>query len=340
MRVAIYYSNNDIRIDSIPIPQIQFHEILMKVEASGICGSDVMEWYRKDKVPLVLGHEVAGTVFKIDRQVKRFKVGDRIVATHHVPCLKCTYCVSGHETVCDTLRQTHFHPGGFAEYIRLPKINVQLGTFKIPDKVSFEDASFVEPLGCVVRGQRLAKMSKGKTVLVVGSGLSGMLHIKLAKLLGAKKIFATDIDAFRLKKAKEVGAHHALLSSPDIPKKIASLNQGRKADLVIVCTGAQNAFKQALESLERGGVILIFTAASQDALLPLSTNDIFWRSEVTLLSSYAAAPVDLQAALEFIANKKIVVNDLITHRLPLEEIQKGFDLTVKPQQSMKVIINP
>src|SRR3989338_2579503 len=138
MRVAMYYRNNDVRLEEMPKPKIGPGEILMEVHASGICGSDVMEWYRLHKVPLVLGHEVAGTVLKVGRQVKSFKAGDRIVATHHVPCGKYEYCLSDHETVCELLRKTNFYPGGFAQYIRLPAINVRSGTLKIPKNLSFE----------------------------------------------------------------------------------------------------------------------------------------------------------------------------------------------------------
>ena len=157
MRVAVWYNNKDVRVEERPVPQIGPGEILVRIEASGICGSDVMEWYRKDKVPLVLGHEVAGVIEKIGTEVTDYKVGDRVAVTHHVPCFSCHYCKGGHETVCETLqRGTHFYPGGFAEYVRVPAVNVQYGTFPIPEGVSFEEASFTEPLACVLRGQNQA----------------------------------------------------------------------------------------------------------------------------------------------------------------------------------------
>ncbi len=340
MRVAVYYSNTDLRIEDQPVPTISDDEALMRIEASGICGSDVMEWYRRDKVPLVLGHEVAGTISRIGKKVKKFKVGDRVVATHHVPCLKCEYCRSGHETVCETLRKTHFYPGGFAEFIRLPAINLRLGTLKIPQNVSFEEASFVEPLGCVFRGQRLAGMKTGKRVLIIGSGISGLLHVKLAKALKAKTIIATDVDSFRLQMAKKFGATAAFDARENIPAKVRKINKGRGADIVILCSGAQAAVEQGLKSVERGGTVLIFTAAAKDSFLPVTTNEIFWRTEVSVLSSYAASPNDLKEALRLIAQKKVKVKDMITHRLSLEQIQKGFDLVVRPDYSIKVIIQP
>ena len=165
MRVAMYYSNQDIRMEHVSQPSIARDEALLQVQASGICGTDVMEWYRQDKVPLVLGHEVSGIIMETGEEVHHFKAGDRVVATHHVPCGECSYCLGGHETVCELLRKTHFYPGGFSEFVRLPSVNLRIGTFLIPSGVSFEEATFVEPLGCTLRGQRLAKMQKAKQFL-------------------------------------------------------------------------------------------------------------------------------------------------------------------------------
>ena len=339
MRIANYYSNSDIRLEETPRPQIGRKEILMQVEASGICGSDVIEWYRKN-VPLVLGHETAGVVVEVGSGTRNFKVGDRIVATHHVPCLKCEYCRNGHETVCETLRTTRFDPGGFAEFVRVPAMNVDLGTLKIPSHVSFEEATFVEPLGCVVRAQRLAGMKKGKRLVVIGSGMAGLLHIQLAHQRGAKTIIATDIDPYRLRLAKRFGATVAVNAIENVPQKVKQANQGRLGDIVILCSSSPEAICQGLQSVERGGVVLVFTAAKKDAFMPVSLNDLFWRTELTILSSYAASPADLQEALQWIAKKKINVKDMITHRLPLAEIQRGFDLTLRPRRSVKVIIQP
>jgi L-iditol 2-dehydrogenase len=176
MRVLMYYANQDVRIETMPIPEIGEDELLLKVFASGICGSDVMEWYRRDKVPLVLGHEVAGEVVSTGDRVDKFKPGDRVAVTHHVPCNTCHYCLSGHHTVCDTLLTgTHFDPGGFAEYLRVPAINVDRGVFPIPEGVTYGEASFMEPLACVLRGQKTARLQTGAD----GSG-SGKRHIRAA----------------------------------------------------------------------------------------------------------------------------------------------------------------
>jgi len=197
MRVAMYYNNKDIRIEEMPIPRIGPGELLLRIEASGICGSDVMEWYRIKRAPLVLGHEIAGEVVEVGEGVDRYNKGDRVVASHHVPCNTCRYCLSGHHTVCDTLRRTNFDPGGFAEYVRLPAINADRGVYLIPDEVSFEEATFTEPLACVLRGQRIAGLQPGDTVLVIGSGIAGLLHIQLARATGAGRVVATDVSEAR-----------------------------------------------------------------------------------------------------------------------------------------------
>ncbi|MBN2452852.1 MAG: zinc-dependent dehydrogenase [Candidatus Omnitrophica bacterium] len=340
MRVAMYYANNDVRLEEMPKPVIGDDEILVRIEASGICGSDVMEWYRIHRVPLVLGHEIAGTIAEVGKNVTRFKVGDRVAVAHHVPCGECRYCRSGHETTCETLRKTNFYPGGFCEYVRVPKINVEKGVFRLPDKVSFEDATFIEPLACVLRGQRQAGLKKGSTVLVIGSGISGILHIRLARASGAGRIFATDISEFRLAFAGKSGADHAINAKDYAPAKLKELNDGYLADLVIICAGSQGAFEQGLRSIERGGTVLIFSAAGKDALLPVPVNEIFWRTEATITSSYAGSPQDHIEALEKISLEKVPVYDMITHRMALKETGLGFKLVAEAKDSIKVIIQP
>lgn len=338
MRVAMYYSNRDIRLEEMPVPGIKEDEILLKVMASGICGSDVMEWYRKKKAPHVLGHEVSGTIEKAGKRVKKFRKGDRIVATHHVPCEKCRYCREGKETLCDTLRTTRFYPGGFSEYIRIPRINVEKGTLRIPKGMSFEEATFVEPLGCVIRGQRIADVRKGQTVLVLGSGISGLLHVALARSMGAK-VIATDISPFRLRMAERSGASHALKAKDLTPGKLEKLNGGRLADRVIVSTGALPAIRQSFEMVGRGGTILLFAPTDPGKKVDMPFNEL-WFKGVSLVTTYAAVKRDLEEALDLIAKGKVNVKGLITHRLPLKETGKGFGLVLRAEKSLKVIIEP
>lgn len=340
MRVAMYYSNNDVRVEKIPRPKIGQGELLVRVEASGICGSDVMEWYRINKVPLVLGHEIGGEIVEVGEGVTQYKIGDRVSAAHHVPCNTCHYCLHGHHTVCDTLRKTHFDPGGFAEYLRLPAINVDRGVFLLPDEVSFEEATFIEPVACVIRGQRLSKIQPGYSILVLGSGIAGLLHIHMAQALGAGIIIATDIVNYRLNVAKQFGANFTLQANEDIPARVREINNGRLADVVVICTSSTTAFSQALNSVERGGTVLFFAPTNQGVTIPLLVNDIFWRNELTLTSSYAGDRADHIMALELIRNRRVRVREMITHRLPLDQTQAGFQLVSEAKESIKVIIEP
>lgn len=339
MRVAVYYNNKDVRIEERPIPIINDDEILVKVMASGICGTDVMEWYRIKKAPLVLGHEISGIIDKVGKNVENFKVGDRVMVSHHVPCMKCHYCVNNHHTACETLHKTNIYPGGFSEYIKVPKINVELGTFKLPDNVSFEEGTFIEPLGTAVRAQRLANIKENQTLLVIGSGISGLIHIKLARAKNIKKIIAVDINEYRLNAAKKFGADFVFKANEDIVSKLRQINEERLADIVIICTGALSAANSALQCVDKGGTILFFAVPKPDEKLEIPING-FWRNEIKIMTSYGAAPDDLKESLELIKNKKINFNDMITHKLGLDEIQKGFNLVAEAKESLKVIVEP
>ncbi len=339
MHVAMYYNNQDVRLEDMAVPKIGPGDLLIRTRASGICGSDLMEWYRLKKAPLVLGHEITGEVVQVGAGVVAFRVGDRVFCSHHVPCGTCRYCAAGHQSVCDLLRTTHFDPGGFAEYIRIPKINVQLGTLRIPETMTFDEGSFIEPLACVVRAQRFARLAAGQTVLVIGSGISGLLHIQLARARGAARIIATDISDFRLNAARQFGADATIHGSDEVPARLRQLNGGRLADLVIVCTGAMAPMRQAVTSIDRGGMLLFFapTAAGVDVPIPLFD---FWRDEISLVTSYAGSGKDLGESLELIRDHKVRVADMVTHRLPLAETQFGFQLAASGQDAIKVIIDP
>jgi L-iditol 2-dehydrogenase len=323
MKAAVYYSNSKIEIKEFPKPEISEGEILVKVKASGICGTDVMEWYRVKKAGKVLGHEIAGEI--AESKSDKFKVGDKVFVSHHVPCNNCKYCKEGNHTACETLHKGNYEPGGFSEFIRVPKINVDEGTYLL-DSLSYEEGTMIEPLACCVRGQRIIEVKKEHTVLILGSGVSGLLNIALAKEKGAK-VIATDINEYRLNKAKKFGADEVINANElDV-----------KADRIIICTGAIQAFEQAFKSIDKKGIILFFAIPNKNVEIP--TTD-FWRNEWTITSSYGAAPIDLKESLELIKNKKINVNDMITDKLPLEEIEKGFKIASEAKESLKVVLNP
>lgn len=337
MRGGVYYSNSDVRVEELSRPSVGEGEILVRVAASGICGSDVLEWYRLKKAPLVLGHEIAGTVEETGPGVSAWKRGDRVFVSHHVPCNTCRTCLGGHHTACRTLHTTNFDPGGFAEFVRVPSLQTEVGTFRIPDGVSFAEGTFIEPLGCVIRAQRLTRISPGDSVLVIGTGISGLLHVALAAAGGAGHVMAVDINDWRLKAAGRFGADLLLEAGEDLPDRVAAVNDGRLADRVIVCTGASQAVSQSMACVEGGGTVLFFGAPEPGAEITLPFPDI-WRREITLQTSYGAAPSDFPAAIELIRRRRVPVADMITHRLPLDEIARGFELVAGGGESIKVVI--
>ena len=339
MRVAMYYNNNDVRLEDIPKPNISDGEILIKTIDSGICGTDVLEWYRLKTAPRVLGHEATGEIVEVGKGVKDYKVGDRVFVTHHVPCNTCRYCLSGHHTACETLHKTNYDPGGFSEYIRVPKINVDRGTFLLPEDMSYEDGTFIEPVGCVVRGERLAQVQPGSSVLIIGRGISGLIHLQLVRSFGATRVFAADINEYRMEFAKKFGADAVLNAKENIPELVKKINGNRLADLVIVCTGAVPAVQQAVESVERGGTVLFFAVPQPGIDVPIPLADL-WRNEIKLMTSYGAAPGDLAMAIEIIHSGKIKVHEMITHRFGLNDTGVGFKLVASAKESLKVIIEP
>ena len=339
MRVAMYYRNNDVRVEEMPKPVIGDDELLFKVHACGICGSDVMEWYRIKRAPLVLGHEAAGEIVEVGRNLRRYKIGDRIFVSHHVPCNICRYCRSGDHTVCEMLQATNYFPGGFSEYVRVPLLNVDRGVFILPGEISYEEATFIEPLACVLRGHRMVALKPEQTVLILGAGISGLIHLLAARAYGIGRIVAADINAYRLGFAKELGATALLNAHKDIVAGLRGVNENRLADVVIVCTGAYSAFEQALKCVDRAGTILFFAPTEPGVTLPVPVND-FWRQSIKLTHSYGASPQDIEEAMALLRDKKVPVARLITHRLGLQDVGLGFKLASEAKDCIKVIIEP
>jgi L-iditol 2-dehydrogenase len=238
------------------------------------------------------------------------------------------------------LHRTNFDPGGFSEYLRLPAINVEGGVYPLPDEVSLEEATFIEPLACVVRGQRLAGMGLGKGVLVVGCGVAGLLHIQVAKIHGASCIIGVDPCKNRLRWAEKFGADIGLSPDDDLEEALREKNKGFLADLVVICTTSRDGFIKGLNLIERGGVGLLFAPTMEAETIPISVNELFWRRELTLISSYAGGRMDHLMALDLIRTRKVKVRELITHRLPLEKIGEGFRLVEEATNCLKVIIEP
>ncbi len=339
MKVGMYYSNADVRVEEQPLPEVGPGDVLLRVRASGICGSDLMEWYRKKRAPLVLGHEVTGDLVQVGEEVEGLKVGDRVFATHHVPCGECLECLRGHETACRVFQGVNnFTPGGFSEYLLVGGRSVRTGVLALPDELSYEAGTFIEPLATVVRALRTIAFAPAESLLVYGAGLAGVLFVKLAKALGAGVVAVADVSERRLAYARAAGAD-IVTAAPEEAPQLLEERTGRLADNVVICTGAASAAEVALRSVERGGNILFFAVGRPGETLAVDFNP-FWRNDVTLCTCYGAAPIDNRRALELLRSGAVVIDDMITHRFSLEEIGEAFKTAARPDDCLKVLIKP
>ena len=335
----MYYNNRDVRVEEQPIPEIGSRDLLIKVMASGICGTDIMGWYRIKKAPMVQGHEIAGEIVEVGRDIKDYEVGDRVFATHHVPCEGCRDCLRGNGTLCDTFqKKNNFYPGGFSEYVRVSGRSVITGMINLPDEMSYEQGTFIEPLGTVVEGMQEASLKEGDTVLVLGSGIAGLLNIKYASAFGAGIIIATDINDKRLEYAKKFGADYTVNANDYSPDFLREVNEGRLADIVIVCAAAKGATEQALKSFGKGAYIIHFATPREGEKVE---RDDFanWRTGLKEMRTYGATPNSCNTAFNLIRSGFIKVEDMITHRFSLEEIAEGFRVASEGE-GLKVIIEP
>jgi L-iditol 2-dehydrogenase len=335
MKISLWYNNRDIRIQDAPVPEPGPGEVLLKVMSCGICGSDLVEWYRLPRAPLIQGHEVGARVEKTGPGVSNFNPGDRVMAAPKVPCLKCRYCLEGHFPQCPEVKERL--PGGFAQYVLVPKFIVEKGLYPLPGSISYEQATFIEPLACVIRAARIGGVGEKRTVLVLGSGVSGLLHARLAKLRNCV-IAATDVNPKKLELAGKAGAQILIPAGADVPARLIE-ETGRKADVVLLCTGALSAVEQAWRSVDKGGAIVFFAVPDPGKSVVVPIND-FWTKEVRILTSYYCGPPDIREAMDLLASGKIEVDSLVTHRLPLERIAAGFALLLEGQDAVKVIMEP
>jgi L-iditol 2-dehydrogenase len=334
MRAAVYHAPGDVRIEQLERPAPGPGEVLVEMRACGICGSDLLDWYIERRAPVVLGHEPVGVVVETGTPTGGAlpEVGARVFAHHHVPCQGCELCRRGHETLCETFKQTRLHPGGFSEYILVPAANVALDLLGVPDTVSDAAATAIEPLACAVRGQRRAGISAETRLLIVGGGQMGLLNAQAGLAAGASVAVAEPLPKRRALAAR-LGAHAV---EPDPAAVIDTL--GEPPTVALLCTGAEAAWALALETIGAGGTVQLFAPASPGATRSFLANDLFFR-EIQIQASYSAGPSDTRAALELISSGAVRPDELVTHRFPLEETAKALD-TARRREAVKAIITP
>jgi L-iditol 2-dehydrogenase len=338
MKVARLYRFDDIRIEDIELPEIGNREALIRVMASGICSGDTMKWYIEKKAPLVLGHEPAGKVMEVGMDVKDFKAGDRVFVHHHAPCMKCRFCVRGDYVQCNEWRNSGIIPGGISEYILIPEGILRNDTLLMPDHLSFEDATLIEPVACVVKSLRRSGIREGDIILVIGLGVMGMIHILLARAMGAGMIIGADMIRFRLDKAIELGADRVInVEEKALKESILELTEGRGTDIVIVGPNSVEAINAGIECVAPGGRLIIFTPARPDERLTIDPNHIYF-NDINIITSYSCGPDDTRGALDYIQKGIVNAEKLITHRFRIEDTAIAYRTVVKAEDSLKVII--
>ena len=338
MKVAVLYSFEDIRIEDWRIPEVEKGEALIQMKACGICSGDVMPWYIEKKAPLVLGHEPAGKIVALGAGVEGFREGDPVFVHHHAPCMKCEKCKRGDYVLCSTWRGSKIVPGGLAEYVKIPAVNLREDTLVLPKNVGYLGGTLVEPLACVVKGMRRMAMRQGDTVLVLGLGVMGMLFVVLARHFGASRVIGADMVPWRLNKALELGATDVVdITDPDHKDRLKALTDGKGADRVVVGPGSVSAMAQGIASAAPGGTVLFFTPTPPGEVLKVNQNRIYF-DEITMVQSYSCGPNDTREALSLLTEEVIPVSKIITHQFPLSEAAEAFRLTSKAKDSLKAVV--
>jgi len=340
MKAAFVKDSSSVVVEDVEKPILGIGDVLVKMHACGICGSDLEKVFGKYSQPSTrLGHEPSGTIEKVGENVTDYKKGDRIFVHHHVPCYSCHFCLHGNETMCEKYSETNLSPCGLAEEFIVPQWNVNhSGILKIPDSMSFEEAAMIEPLACCIRAWNKFSFQKGDSTAIFGVGATGMMHVMLSIVHEFDKIFCIDVNEFRLEFAKKFNITDAIKSSiPDIKQKILDQTDNRGVDVAIVATGSLQALSSAIDLVRKGGTVVMFGVPSKGAMINLNMS-VIYSKEITMISSYAASDSDTKAALELIQSSKIDVKKLITHRYNIKDSPKAFEHAHHGVDSMKIII--
>ncbi len=336
MQVARLYDFGDIRVEESARPEVGPDDILVRARACGICSGDIMPWYIRRKAPLVLGHEPVGVVEEAGAAVRDFRPGDRVFVHHHAPCFECAACRRGEYVQCPTWRATNIRPGGMAEFFLVGAAN-QRDTLRLPEGVADADGVLVEPAACVVKSLRRSGLRPGETILIIGLGIMGMMHAKLARHLGAGMVIGADLFERRAARAKELGADHGLVVSGDnLVEQVREITHGAMADVVIVGPGTSKAIATGIAAAGKGATVVQFTATPPEDELIIKPHDLYF-NETRLIPSYSCGPEETREALRLVERGVISAADLVTHRFPLARIVEAYATAQKPE-ALKVIV--
>jgi L-iditol 2-dehydrogenase len=348
MKAQVFRGVNQLSYEDLPVPAIAPDEVLVQVRVVGLCQSDIKKIrYPLYEPPRIFGHETAGVIADVGNEVTSWKVGQRVVVMHHIPCMRCNYCLNDNFSMCNVYKNISttagFNPsgGGFAEYVKVPGHIVRNGgLIPIPDAVTFEQASFVEPTNCCLKAVKKSQIAPGQSVLITGAGPIGLMFIMLVKYFGGRAI-ATDLLSSRIEKALSVGAEAAFdARDPDLPAKIQALTDGMGVDTTLLAVPSDKAFFQALDCTRKGGKILFFAEFPDEVQIPINPN-ILYRREIDLMGSYSSSYRIQSLAADIVFNQRIDVEALISDRYPLQDLSRAVELAIAPSpDTYKILIYP
>lgn len=340
MKASVCYKQNDLRTEDLPIPEISDNEILIKMLACGLCGTDIQK-IRGDTVnkPTVLGHEVVGEIVKKGKNVSKFEIGDRVITAIHVPCFTCHYCNKGHYTICEQFRTNNIDPGGFAEFIRIPELHLNHLTHKVSNNVTDEEATLIEPIACCLHGLKQADIRPNDSVLIMGAGTIGILHAQLAKIKGANKVIVSDMSKFKLQKALNVGCDYAInIKEKNIIDEVNKITDGQGVDVIVIAAGVSSLVADAVNMVRRAGKIIVFSGFDKNKLVTLDVSR-FFKDEISIIGTYSVTPYEFPEALDLLEKRKLNTKEMITHVYPLNKLSEAIDISTNPEQPvLKVII--
>ncbi len=331
MKAAVYYTNSDVRVEDRPDPRPEKGGLVVKTECCGVCVADTMEWYNKPKAPIVLGHEATGVVTELGEDTVGFKVGDRVFAHHHVPCMTCDECRRGRYTLCRTFKSTRYDPGGFCEYFALSARNVAEDTLLLPENVAFDEGTLIEPLACVIHAVRRMHIRPDDNVVIVGAGTIGLMFVQVLHAYGVSDINVFERIDWRRDKAAEFGA----IVWDDANKYIS---ERKGANKVLVIAKDISAMELGLSAAGTGADVLFFATPADDEYLKFYVSKAFFK-EMRIVLSYSADHNDTREALRLIGSGLVKVRDYITHRYSLSQLADAIAQTTARGRCLKCIID-
>lgn len=341
MKAVFIGEKGELEVRDITLPSVGDGDILVKMMACGICGTDIEKLLGVHITPPRLGHEVSGIIEDVGKAVKGLHVGEHVYVHHHVPCYACHYCRHGDYTMCEVFPKTNLDPCGLAEYFRVPRYNVERGAvLEISEEISFNEGTLIEPFACCIRGLNKVQLDKGDDALVLGAGPMGLIMIGLLRLYGAKTIISSEILSYRLKAAGKMGAQHLINPVKDkLTEKVLECTDGRGVDLAIVAAGGGKLVGTAADCVRRGGEVLMFGTPPRGDILTYDASKLFIK-EISLIPSYSTTEIETNAALRLLESKQMDIKWIISHKFKLRQVAEALRVATEGSEALKVIVNP